>query len=120
VAVIGTENDTLALLRDSDRGGPQSNDYRAGDIVQVFPGNTGVSLPPAEPFYIVLITDLLFADALEYQKAAHNPDGTLIYKRIFSVNLKQIPKSYKDELAANRWFSVPWSLISSYVDSKLG
>ena len=120
MAIIGTANDTLVLLRDSARGSPQSNDYKEGDIVQVFRGDEGVTVPPAAPFYIVLVTGLLFANALAYQAAAYNPDGTLIHKRIFSVNLKRIPKAYKDLLAAQRWFTVPWSAISTYVESKLG
>ena len=120
MAIIGTANDTLILLRDSHRGGPQSNDYKEGDIVQVFSGTEGVTLPPAVPFYLVIVTDLLFADALAYQAAAYNPDGTLINKRIFSINLKRIPKAYKDLLTAQRWFTVPWSSIQAYVESKLG
>ena len=120
MAIIGTANDTLLVLRDSARGGPQSSDYKAGDIVQMFSGTEGVTIPPAAPFYLVLVTGLLFADALAYQKAAYNPDGTLIYKRIFSINLKAIPKAYKDLLTAQRWFTVPWSALQAYVESKLG
>jgi hypothetical protein len=84
----------IFLLRDSDRG---TNDYKQGDVVEVFTDDVPVRLPPSEPFWIVKVTGIDIETARQFMVS----DDT--NKRTWGIRSNRVPTAYVNFLVGHRF-----------------
>ena len=93
--------------------------YKIGDIVQVFEDGTPCVIPPEPPFWIIEVTGLSMADALQYMQSYTDTSGDFV-RRKYMLDYNSLSTPIKNTLQRDRYYSVAWSKISSLVISKVG
>jgi hypothetical protein len=99
--------------------------YKLGDIVEVLDdskhdGNI-VANPIAPPFYLVRITGVTKEQALKYMESYVEVAGkvtTVIRRRLYNVEVANIPTAIKNVLLADRYISVTWTQVKNYIRNR--
>jgi len=95
----------IVIVRDSDRG---ANDYKQGDIVDVFEDPENACLPPKPPFWCIKITGATKADLVPYIQSEYSgttPTGAPIMskRRLWGLKTGAITPGVGNYLLAHRF-----------------
>jgi hypothetical protein len=122
-AVGSNGSRVLLLVKDSDatHSDPvidQRGCYKRGDVVQVFAGDTPCQIPPAPPFWGLLVVGIPKGKAEKYEQMGYT-DQVLDRRRLFGVVYDTLPTAVKTSLTTTRYAVVQWSSLHGAMRNKV-
>ena len=124
---VTTTNGVLLLIKDSDatHSDPVKDlrgCYKRGDPVQLYPGTQPIELPPQQPFYLVRITNVTYAQALKFQGAQIDVTDPLrpvrVRRRLYACEVDNLSQALRDELFADRYIEVTLNQVRNQLRNK--
>jgi len=94
--------------------------WKRGDIVEVMDDSVvdGVANPIMPPFILVHVQDVTRAQALKYMDAQRDQSGAIMRRRLYRVLVDATPQQIRNAIGADRYVSVTWPQLRSYVQNK--